>query len=233
MLADTRESDGLKIIDLSAGHASSGETLCGRIILALKSQALLNESVGSGYIDRNWPPALKESGAWPLPSLRQSFLNGALTRLLDPDTILRNKIVEFVGWGEFGLASGQKPDGTYTRVWFSEPVPPDEISFEAGVFLLNKARAKGLKVTPVTPCIVTPGEPGPAPVVVEPPYSSGVPEEGGDRTEVGIPIGTKTFHLRGTIPSEIWNRVGTKSMEADLRQVLEDLGLRDSIKIEK
>src|SRR5206468_2043277 len=27
-----------------------------------------------------WPPALKDAGAWPLTSLRQSFLNGALTR---------------------------------------------------------------------------------------------------------------------------------------------------------
>ena len=34
-----------------------------RLIAALKSEALLNESVGAGYIERNWPPALKESGA--------------------------------------------------------------------------------------------------------------------------------------------------------------------------
>ena len=66
------------------------------MITALKSQALLNESVGAGYIERNWPPAFKDSGAWPMASLRQSFLNGSLTRLLDPDTILRGKIVEFV-----------------------------------------------------------------------------------------------------------------------------------------
>ena len=96
------------MIDLGAGHSSSGETLCGRVIAALKSEALLNESVGAGYIERNWPPALKESGAWPLASLRQSFLNGSLTRLVDPDAVLRSKIVEFVGRGDFGLASGQK-----------------------------------------------------------------------------------------------------------------------------
>jgi len=81
----------------------------------LLSPSLVNESVGAGYIERNWPPAFKESGAWPLASLRQSFLNGALTRLLDPDKILRDKIVDFVGKGDFGLASGQKTDGTYDR----------------------------------------------------------------------------------------------------------------------
>ncbi len=79
----------LKVIDLGAGHSSAAETLCGRIISALKAEALLNETVGVGYIDRNWPPAFKSSGAWPLASLRQSFLNGALTRLLDPDNVLR------------------------------------------------------------------------------------------------------------------------------------------------
>ena len=111
VLFGEQEPDGLKVIDLGAGHSSGGQTLCGRVIAALKSEALLNESVGAGYIQRNWPPALRESGAWPLSSLRQSFLNGSLTRLVDPDAILRGKITEFVMGGEFGLASGRQPDG--------------------------------------------------------------------------------------------------------------------------
>ncbi len=98
-----QEADKLKAIDLGAGPSLSSETLCGRVIAALKSAALRNESVGAGYIDRNWPPALKESGAWPLASLRQSFLNGSLTRLLDPDTTLRGKIVEFIGRGGMAM----------------------------------------------------------------------------------------------------------------------------------
>ena len=53
----------------------------------------MNESVGAGYLDRNWPPALKKTGEWPLTSLRQSFLNGALTRLIDPDAVLRRQIM--------------------------------------------------------------------------------------------------------------------------------------------
>src|SRR6185503_7133661 len=118
VVADGAETDGLKVIDLGAGHSSTGETLCGRVIGALKSEALLNESVGAGYIERNWPPALKETGAWPLASLRQSFLNGSLTRLVDPDTTLKSRILEFVDRGDFGLASGKKVDGTYERIWF-------------------------------------------------------------------------------------------------------------------
>ena len=124
VLADTQERHGLKIIDLGAGHASASETLCGRIIGALKVEALLNENVGAGYIDRHWPPAFKDTGAWPLTSLRQSFLNGALTRLIDPDAVLRRKIVEFVESGHFGLASGTKGDGQYERLWYAEPIGP-------------------------------------------------------------------------------------------------------------
>ena len=107
VIADASVPDGLASIDLGAGHSSSSESLCGRVISALKSSALLNESVGAGYLERNWPPALKESGAWPLVSLRQSFLNGSLTRLVDPDAVLCRKIVEFVDKGDFGLGSGR------------------------------------------------------------------------------------------------------------------------------
>ncbi|MEW5995172.1 MAG: AAA family ATPase, partial [Candidatus Zixiibacteriota bacterium] len=245
IIADHREPDGLKVIDLGAGHASAGETLCGRVITALKSQALLNESVGAGYIDRNWPPALRESGAWPLASLRQSFLNGALTRLLDPDVTLRNKIVEFIGKGDFGLASGQKPDGTYDRIWFEEQISPDEVTFESGVFLLTKVKAKALKTgMRAEPEVVV----GPAPQ--EEPKEVKKP---GEREEPTLGAKTRTLRLVGTVPPEIWNRFGTKiipklksgselkigvdfsvtvnaesarSVESDLRQIIEDLGLK-------
>jgi hypothetical protein len=250
VIFDSKEADGLTAIDLGAGHASSGETLCGRVITALKSKALLNESVGAGYIERNWPPALKDSGTWPLASLRQSFLNGSLTRLLDPDTTLRNKIVEFIGKGDFGLASGQKTDGTYERVWFEESISLDEVTFETGVFLLTKVKAKALKGVMQGP------EAGMKPVTQPVPEEVIKPEKG-----VGPSPGTQTRTLRlvGTVPPEIWNRLGTKiipklksgsdlkigvdfsvtvnaesarNIETDLRQILEDLGLSGKIKIE-
>ena len=81
-LSDARADSRIKCIDLGAGHSSASETLCGRVVTALRSEALLSESVGAGYLDRHWPPAFKETGAWPLTGLRQSFLNGSLTRLI-------------------------------------------------------------------------------------------------------------------------------------------------------
>ncbi|MEW6301240.1 MAG: hypothetical protein AB1671_26485 [Thermodesulfobacteriota bacterium] len=203
VLADSHEPDGLKIIDLGAGHASAVETLCGRIITALKSQALLNESVGAGYIERNWPPALKESGAWPLASLRQSFLNGALTRLLDPDAVLRNQIVKFVEQGEFGLASGPRPDGTYDRLWYHEPLPPEEVTFDAGVFLLTKVRAKALKAgvsSESTSESVPRLTSGPAPRLT--PESTPVVTRSPAPTGATLG-GTRILRLVGTVPPEV------------------------------
>lgn len=264
VLADSSEPSGVKVIDLGAGHSSAAETLCGRIITALKAEALLNETVGAGYIDRNWPPAFKTTGAWPLASLRQSFLNGSLTRLLDPDSVLRGKIVEFVGRGDFGLASGPSPDGTYERVWFQELLPPDEVAFEPGVLLVKKAQAQALKKKPGAP--PSGGAPGPGPK----PGGTPGPTPGAEPTPEPTPgpgpgpgpaptPSTAPVRVAGTIPPELWNRLGTKvlpklrtlkgftisvslsasadtggaaELRAELRQIIEDLGLTDSITVD-
>ena len=256
-LGDTQSAEGLKIIDLGAGHSSGSETLCGRVIAALKSGALLNESVGAGYIDRHWPPAFKETGGWPLTSLRQSFLNGALTRLMDPDVVLRRRIAEFVAQGDFGLASGDKGDGQYERVWYAEPMGADEVAFESGVFLLTKAKAEQLRTTADGTKPVQPGL-QPTPSTGTEPSSTPGPSE----TQVGLPIemGRKaTLRLRGTVPPEVWNRLGTRILpklrsgddlsvgvefsvsvdagmargfQLELRQALADLGLQEHVAVE-
>lgn len=254
VIADRREQDGLKVIDLGAGHAHNKETLCGRIVAALKTEGYLNESVGAGYLDRSWPEALKDSGAWPLASLRKCFLDGSFTRLLDPDAVLRSRIIEFVMKGEFGLASGATPDGTYDRLWFAEPVGPEEVSFEYNLFLLQRERAKALKAglkpsvepTPAAPQAEFQLQPEPA-ATIPPPAPGAVPT-------------TATLKVSGTVPPESWNRFGSKlipkiragqdvqvkvelscrldattaaTTESDIRQILEDLGLGGKVKVEK
>jgi len=251
VIYDGKNSDGLQVIDLGAGHSSSGETLCGRIISALKNEALLNESVGAGYIERNWPTALKESGAWPMSSLRQSFLNGSLTRLIDPDRILKTKIVDFVQRGEFGFASGQEKDGTYMRVKYSEPIEPEDITFESDVFLLLKETAQNLKSGEVTDIPETPEFP------TEPELPPSPEPTEGDQP----PAETRTRKIRvtGDIPSETWNRLGTKLITKlksgsdlkigvefevsvneqyaqnfinELEQAIDDLNLGDRVRVE-
>jgi len=250
LVADAQEPGGLKVIDLGAGHSSSGESLCGRVLSALKSEALLNESVGSGYIERNWPPALRAEAAWPLASLRQSFLNGSLTRLVDPDVTLRRRIVEFVEHGDFGLASGRREGGTYDRVWFAELVATDEIAFESDVFLLQKTAAAALKGGNLraAPSTLEPVATPPSKATTAAPLES-APESA---------AGTRTVRLVGTIPPEMWNRLGTKvlpklrsgselkiglefsvalsaaaaeDLVTELKQILKDLAIDDIVKI--
>lgn len=230
---DSQEDSELRQIDLGAGHSSSKETLCGRIVSALKSEGLLSESVGASYIDRHWPEALSDSGAWPLTGLRQSFLNGSLTRLMDIDTVLREKITDFVASGEFGLASGQHSDGTYDRVWFAEPISSDEVAFESGVFLLRKAKAKELCEPGAQGEYGTPSEVG-----TDRAGAGGAQADGAEgmfaaRPTLGTASGTvssdpassdttvatdqpegeaeqTTIRLTGEIPQEVWNRLGHK-----------------------
>ena len=253
VFADSSGPDGLATIDLGAGHSSSGESLCGRAIAALKSSALLNESVGAGYLERNWPPALRDDGGWPLISLRQSFLDGSLTRLVDPDAVLRRKVVDFVARGEFGLGSGKGAGGRFGRVWFKETIGQDEVAFESDVYLLARERARLLKEPPAPGSgpMLGPDAPKPGPA---PPLGLG-PQPG----PTDPPSERRTIRVQGDVPPEVWNRLGTKllpklrsgrdltigvtfevtvdgpgagALADDLRQILDDLHVADRVRID-
>ena len=253
-LVDGKAESGLKVIDLGAGHSSANETLTGRVVTALKTEALLSETIGAGYIDRHWPPAFKASGAWPLTSLRQSFLNGSLTRLVDPDAVLRHKIVEFVESGSFGLASGATADGGYERIWLGEWVGPEEVAFEPSVFLLTRARSEELRLfdsdEPAVPPIAADAE--------EPVQDPDSQQE--QKSKAPSDAASTQLRISGTIPPESWNRIGTKlipklrvgveltmnvdltvevahpmaeSLQMDIQQVLNDLNLDDQVTIQR
>ena len=249
-LHDGKETDGIRVIDLGAGHSSSGKSLCGRVLAAMTSQSLLNASVGAGYLDRRWPQAFKESGAWPLKSLRQAFLDGSLDRLIDPDQCLRERIPEFVTKGEFGLASGGDPVTGFSRVWFKELMPPDEVAFDSDVYLLAGAKAKALKLRAEMPGEIGGGTSTGPVEPARPPAPGPV---------VPLIAGKQQIRIVGAIPPEVWNRLGTKlipklkagtnlklglsftlelegaeaqQLIGDLKQAIEDLGLAAALKVE-
>ena len=247
-LLDKQADDDLRVIVLGIGHAGNGSTLCGRIVAALKSEALVNDTISASYISRHWPPAFQDTAAWPLTGLRQSFLDGALTRLMYPDTALRAKIAEFVRKGDFALASGATADGGYEKVWRREEVSADDIAFESGVFLLTKAKAAELAQGPAVPSQPDHAEP----TLVLPPDIRPIPAPEPPNPPL-IPPGQKArLSITGTIPRESWNRVGTRlmtklhgsaelnarvelsvvvgaeqaqSIASELRQAMDDLGL--------
>jgi len=258
VIADRREKDGLHAIDLGAGHISSGESLCGRVIASLRADSRVNESVGAGYIGRNWPEALKQSGAWPLAGLRKCFLDGSLTRLVDPDAVLKKKILEFVEKGEFGLASGAQPDGTYQRVWYRERPSEDEVVFENDVYLLRKETARSL----TQPVPAAGKEPVSPPAVMVPGGAAMKPEPELTLTPGPEPPAAKsvTLTVSGSVPLESWNRLGTRllpklrggenptarvelsciadsksvaTLTEEIRQILEDLGLAGQVRVDQ
>ena len=217
---DPKEAGGLHVIDLGAGHSSAGQTLTGRVMSALKSEGYLNDNVGAGYIDRNWPEALKASGAWSMSGLRKSFLDGSLTRLLDPEGALRVALPRLVERGEFGFASSLKPDSTYGRIWFRESLPSEELTFDSDTFLLRKTRAEALTTGPIPTMPFEAGSASEGPQRGIPPASAhGVISGGGvegtsSLPEVTIGLSGKEegavaiFTLQGAIPLEAWNKLG-------------------------
>ena len=153
--------------------------------------------------------------------------------------------------GEFGLASGGDPSTGYSRVWFKELMPPDEVAFDPDVYLLSGAKAKALKLRAEMPGEVgdstgsTPTDPvrSPAPDAV-----------------VTVTAGKQQIRIVGAIPPEVWNRLGTKlipklkaginlklslsltletegaeaqQLISDLKQAIDDLGLSDTLKLER
>ena len=262
VIADSNAADGLRAIDLGAGHSSNNESLCGRVISALKSEALLNESVGARYIERNWPPAFKQSGSWPLSSLRQSFLDGSLTRLLNADDVLVPKIVQFVDKGDFGLGSGRQPNGTFERVAFGETIDPADVTFDANVYLLSREAAERLtqepEPEPVTPVGAKTDRRETTPDETE---ESATPRPSPNQEQPGThkTTATQSIRIHGQIPSESWNRIGTKlvtklrgtqalkvgvsfdvtaehgrapTLLAEVRQILDELQLGGDVRID-
>jgi hypothetical protein len=157
--------------------------------------------------------------------------------------------------GDFGLAYGQKPDGGYERVLFEEFVDPTDVTFEADVFLLLKSKAKNLKAGPQP-------VPGGVPEPTSTPEPEPVPGREPEPKPEPEPVpgaATRTFRIRGNVPPEVWNRLGTKvlpklrsgsdlkigiefsvtvesgiaqSFQTDLKQILDDLGLADRVRVE-
>ena len=78
------------------------------------------------------------------------------------------------------------------------------MAFETNVFLLSKAKAEQLKAMPETPSEL---QPGPAPSPGTEPEPGPGPRLGPDPEPIP-PASETTLRLSGTVPSEVWNRIG-------------------------
>jgi len=212
-------------------------------------------------MERNWPAAFKETGAWPLASMRKCFLDGSLTRLVDPDKVLREKIPELVARGDLGFAAGERPEGGFNRLWFNEKLPPEEIDFVYDVFVARKDQAKALRDSMASaftgvqrPVLET--SPAPSAFTLVSPESGASPAG----SEVSETPKKTVLRVKGLVPPELWNRFGSKiipklrcaeqlqarveltaevessavaSLEMEIQQVLADLDLGGKVVVEK
>ncbi len=258
ILDDPEATNGVKMVEMLGG--SDGDTLSRRVIASLKTQGLLNDGIGAGYLSHKWPPALKASGEWPLVSLRQSFFNGALPRLIDPDAILKKSIIEFVERGEFGLATGQRQDGTYERLWFNEPIDSSEVVFEKDVYLIRKEQAEELTRPPEPPKPLDEGEQKTDREEPSGQVTTGTLFPTGEYEGEKKLVGKQKLRLSGSIPADSWSRLGAsllpklrqqgqevtvrveftitadgqagEALSQELAQVLEDLGIANTLHID-
>jgi Protein of unknown function (DUF499) len=140
----------LKDIVLGQLHPSEARTITSAILARLRHDSLLSREIGASYIERNWPPALKEAGAWPLASLKAAFFQGQFTRLEKADDALRQTISRAVQQGTLGLASG-KDAAKFDRVWFKENIDVADITFDFDTYVLLPSKTKALKEAPSRP----------------------------------------------------------------------------------
>jgi hypothetical protein len=196
----------LKEISLGQLHPSEARSITSAILARLRHDSLLSREIGTSYIERNWPPALKESGAWPLVSLKAAFFQGQFTRLEKADDALRTTISRAVSQGLLGLASGKDPS-SFDRVWFKEQVELADITFDYDTYLLTPARAKALKQAPSQPATSPAATPAPAQPssAVTPPFTlTGTP--------ASTPAASKETLVawQGILKREQWNLFSLK-----------------------
>jgi hypothetical protein len=134
----------LRDVSLAQLHPSEARSITAAILARLRHESLLSNEIGASYIERNWPPALKDSGMWHLAGLKAAFFQGSFTRLEKPDEALRATIARAVAQGTLGLASG-KNTAAFDHVWFKEQVDQSDITFDFDTYLLRAVTAKTLK----------------------------------------------------------------------------------------
>jgi len=240
---DGGEQD-LRIVALDQMHPSEAQGITAAILARLRQEALLNREVRASYVERHWPPALKESGAWPLAGLRAAFFQGHLTRLEKAEEALRHMILRAVRQGIFGLGVGSSGE-ELDRVWFREEVDPAEISFDHETFLLLPARATRAKV-PVAPVTTTgytvPDTTATGIPAAEPAVPPSAVTSSSSLSEEVRPSGGRWMEWRGNLPKDKWNlfshrvlarlgSAGRVEIEVAIRAEVEDVSVGQQVNL--
>ena len=209
------QNQKLKEVPLGQLHPSEAKSISSAILARMRHDSLISREIGASYIERNWPPALKDQGYWPLQGLKQAFFQGVFTRLEKADEALKMTIARAVSQGTLGLGSGRNP-AAFERVWFKEPVEAVDITFDSDTYLLTASAAKRVKEAGAQPPVPVPPRPG------TPPGPG--PTPGPSPVIPPKPQDALTIEWQGEIKREQWNLFGLK--------VLSRLASAKSLKID-
>ncbi len=151
------------------------------------------------------PPKLTKStqgiGRLASPGLRQSFLNGALTRVLDPDRVPRGKIFEC---GDLGLATGANPTELTSTSGTGSPFPRTRSHSKARSSWSRRPRLERSRKWRPKMFPKRRKKEQASQLVPEHELAKALGERPAHPSE------TRTLRLSGTVPPEVWNRLEKK-----------------------
>ncbi len=127
----------LKFFDLGQMNASGG-ALVSQIMSQLQQRDELVDSVGAGFLVRNWPPAFTE---WSTRMVRDAFFaSPQLRRLLRVD-ILKTTIAQGVTEGVLAYV-GKTESGTYEPFYFKQSIGASSVDISDEMFIISAETAK-------------------------------------------------------------------------------------------
>jgi hypothetical protein len=229
----------LKTMPLGQMHPSEARNITGAILARIRQEGLLNKEVGTSYIERNWPPALKEKGTWPLGGLREAFFQGHLTRLEKVDEVLRQMILRAVMRGDFGLGVGKETE-TLDRLWIKGDIDPEEIAFNYETFLLLPWRAEAEKKKRAGEGTKPESPEAPSGEDQQPVSVDGSGPAGATTPRMAPEPRIQELGWQGTMPKEKWNLFGIKvltrfgasenlEIEVKVRSKTQDISLKQQL----
>ena len=136
MLLD--KNNEIHTINLGLVHSSQAKTLLDLILLRLRQDGEVVESIGINFLLRNWPPAFKE---WSTKSVRDTvFASPQFPRLLNAET-LKNTIAEGVKSGQIAYVE-KKADDKYEPFNYSTELHDSNVEFSDDVYIITRETAE-------------------------------------------------------------------------------------------
>lgn len=132
------DSDTIEYIDLGQITSSSSESLTRLISGRLTQADKLTETVGPGFLVRNWP---KASSLWPTRQLRDAFYAIPNFPRVSNQEVIKRAIQRGTIDGLFGYG-GSCSEGGFEPFYYRDQVSTLEIEFSDEAFLIPAAQAE-------------------------------------------------------------------------------------------